>query len=943
MKKYLLLLLLLFCFVLFPTKAFAATLAAPTGANASCVGGLVTVTWNAVPGASGYIARVNAYPNGVDDDWHPADKGVYSGTPLAANTVDPNTKGWDFVTSTSGDTSTTLKARIVPGYSYDAGIRAYDSYNEGTDASSGHASFTCSELPAATNVNAQCSTDGTVVTVTWNAVPGAVGYNIRGDAYPFNLMTPTSWTPVSLGNYDGVNSQQAPTGGSHDFTAYDSFTTYKARIVPGLQYSLSVRPQNGYDETTIRPDGATSFTCVTPVNGGWSDWSAWSVCTASCGGGTQSRSRSCTNPAPANGGANCSGNSVQQQNCNTQVCSANTTTTTSTQVSTPLPTQAATAPAAVPTVSSTPTSSSTPEYTTSYQLAYDSQPTSETWGRDYRYSDNIKVTHTFSSTPGDKFIFVKFKTNKGRQTVHQLKIVLAAVAMAASTATPIPSTQTPAPASSVGVSFRLPTLTVGSYVILEDNLNKDSNGNPAKHRIEVELGDCTFGGKALRQTKNIEKTYWSPGRGAAYRFCVQETNGYLKSPGQPFYDFNKRVFDSLDILSGGSVAYPALLDDAYLGKLGERSLGVTDENNNSGESDLFYGLVPAADSTRLMPNWSSWIEIASKSHSDGTEVDWHAEVKSPEHGGQILVRYVEDGYSKSPKVLSNLRWSVTEDWEWGLNLPVYINQIARTGVYPGCWKTNPYSCSLVNGSAAKMTSELVKKYEFSPTQKLNVNFVKNDGALTKNLTVSGTDSYKVRITVENGDPYFGFIQVRVNGGQGRVWTANNFPIFIAGQDIIIYPQGWANGVANGSNYSFQMRAQVSNENIDVSRQLSNPLQPNINSVPWSEEATFTRDDNARSSQGLLSSLVSSAQNLLGRAPAPSSAPSDLTEGMYDLNGDGRVDSMDVSIFLAAWKKAKEGNVDSVDSKVDFDKDGKITSRDYSLLIQQIHKNNLTVK
>ena len=56
------------------------------------------------------------------------------------------------------------------------------------------------------------------------------------------------------------------------------------------------------------------------VNGGWSAWSAWSACSVSCGGGTQIRTRACTNPAPSCGGASCPGSSTESQSCNTHTC-----------------------------------------------------------------------------------------------------------------------------------------------------------------------------------------------------------------------------------------------------------------------------------------------------------------------------------------------------------------------------------------------------------------------------------------------------------------------------------------------------------------------------------------------------------------------------------------------------------------------------------------------
>lgn len=62
-------------------------------------------------------------------------------------------------------------------------------------------------------------------------------------------------------------------------------------------------------------------------NGGWSAESAgsWSSCSASCGGGSQSRTltKTCTNPAPEHGGENCSGSATRSvsQSCNTSSCS----------------------------------------------------------------------------------------------------------------------------------------------------------------------------------------------------------------------------------------------------------------------------------------------------------------------------------------------------------------------------------------------------------------------------------------------------------------------------------------------------------------------------------------------------------------------------------------------------------------------------------------------
>lgn len=56
------------------------------------------------------------------------------------------------------------------------------------------------------------------------------------------------------------------------------------------------------------------------VDGNWGIWGPWASCSKSCGGGKQHRERKCDDPTPAHGGTNCTGDTMQLDDCNDILC-----------------------------------------------------------------------------------------------------------------------------------------------------------------------------------------------------------------------------------------------------------------------------------------------------------------------------------------------------------------------------------------------------------------------------------------------------------------------------------------------------------------------------------------------------------------------------------------------------------------------------------------------
>ncbi len=128
----------------------------------------------------------------------------------------------------------------------------------------------------------------------------------------------TSWTPRPNGpTYNPKELFFA--GRPRDITAFginvDSSGNRQDRIGNGSLLHTAL-----INTKTIPAPGCSLSPTPTPVNGGWSNWSDWGACSQSCGGGSQSRARTCTNPAPANGGTQCSGSPSESQACNPQAC-----------------------------------------------------------------------------------------------------------------------------------------------------------------------------------------------------------------------------------------------------------------------------------------------------------------------------------------------------------------------------------------------------------------------------------------------------------------------------------------------------------------------------------------------------------------------------------------------------------------------------------------------
>ncbi|XP_020632434.1 coadhesin-like isoform X5 [Orbicella faveolata] len=227
--------------------------------------------------------------------------------------VDANWSEWSEFSpctlSCGGGTHTRSRTCTNPPPKFDG----QDCVGEGVDVQP------CNTLP--------CPVDGKwTVWRGWSICTRTCGGGVQGRSRTCTNPPPAFGGAQCTGAREETRScNEEPCPGDGKWSAWKAWTPCTVTCAGGTQSRsrtcTNPPPTHGGKECSGNGDETRSCNgrpC--PVDGRWTRWSDWDACPVKCGGGFQARSRSCTNPPPAFGGAMCAGQRQQVQACNVQPC-----------------------------------------------------------------------------------------------------------------------------------------------------------------------------------------------------------------------------------------------------------------------------------------------------------------------------------------------------------------------------------------------------------------------------------------------------------------------------------------------------------------------------------------------------------------------------------------------------------------------------------------------
>eukprot|EP00117_Sycon_ciliatum_P039552 scpid45310/ scgid2601/ Hemicentin-1; Fibulin-6 len=141
--------------------------------------------------------------------------------------------------------------------------------------------------------------------------------------------TCTNPPPTNGGGRCTGMSQQVQTcncavnGGWSSWTSYGHCFGVSEGGCSKQRHRTCTNPTPSYGGAQCTGDSVELMTCSCPVDGGWSTWMAQGACSVSCGGGQQIHVRSCTKPTPAHGGTQCTGIHIRNITCKKNPCPIN--------------------------------------------------------------------------------------------------------------------------------------------------------------------------------------------------------------------------------------------------------------------------------------------------------------------------------------------------------------------------------------------------------------------------------------------------------------------------------------------------------------------------------------------------------------------------------------------------------------------------------------------